>query len=92
MRNGLKFPEKMKHHNNVSSTSTKMIQIYFNWVMLGIEVMVFNVTFNNSFSYIVSVSFIDWENHRPVANHWQTLSHNIVLSTPRHERNLNSQL
>jgi hypothetical protein len=27
------------------------------------------------------------ENHRPVANHCQTLSHNFVSSTPRHERN-----
>ena len=25
------------------------------------------------------------ENHRPVASHWQTLSHNVVSSTPRHE-------
>jgi hypothetical protein len=25
------------------------------------------------------------ENHRPVASHWQTLSHNAVLSTSRHE-------
>jgi hypothetical protein len=20
-----------------------------------------------------------WENHRPVASHWQTLSHNVIL-------------
>ena len=26
------------------------------------------------------------ENHRPVANHLQPLSHNVVSSTPRHER------
>ena len=26
------------------------------------------------------------ENHRPVASHSQTSSHNVVLSTPRHER------
>ena len=26
------------------------------------------------------------ENHRPVASHWQTLSHNVVSSTPPHER------
>jgi hypothetical protein len=48
--------------------------------------MTFNVTFNN-------ISVISWrsvllveetrENHRPVASHWQTLSHNVVLSTPR---------
>jgi len=24
------------------------------------------------------------ENHRPVASHWQTLSHSVVSSTPRH--------
>jgi hypothetical protein len=27
------------------------------------------------------------ENHWPVASHWQTLSHSVVSSTPRHERN-----
>ena len=42
------------------------------------------------FSYIVSLSFIGggtrvpMENHWPVAlSHWQTLSHNVVSSTPR---------
>jgi hypothetical protein len=59
--------------------------------------MVFNATFNN-------ISVISWqsvlmleetgvpgENHQPVASHWQILSHNIVSSTPRHERGSNSQ-
>ena len=59
--------------------------------------MVFNATFNN-------ISVISWlsvllveetgvpdENHRPVASHLQTLSHNVVSSTPRHERGSNSQ-
>ena len=32
------------------------------------------------------------ENKRPVANHWQTQSHNVVSSTPRHLRDSNSQL
>jgi hypothetical protein len=31
------------------------------------------------------------ENHRPVACHWQTFSHNVVLSTPHHEQDSNSQ-
>jgi len=31
------------------------------------------------------------ENHRPVACHWQTLSHNVVSSTPRHKWDSNSQ-
>jgi hypothetical protein len=50
--------------------------------------MVFNATFNN-------ISVISWrsvflvketelfiENHQPAADHWQTLSHNIVSRTP----------
>ena len=50
--------------------------------------MVFNATFNN-------ISVISWrsvllmeetgvpeENYRPAASHRQTLSHNVVLSTP----------
>jgi len=53
--------------------------------------MAFNATFNN-------ISVISWrsvllvgetgvpgENHRPAASHCQTLSHNVVSSTPRHE-------
>ena len=66
------------------------------WIMIG-WFMAFNATFNN-------ISVISWwsvlleeetgvheENHRPVASHWQTLSHNVVSSTPRHEQGLNSQ-
>ena len=54
--------------------------------------MVFNATFNN-------ISVITWqlvllmeriglpgENHKDeVVSHWQTLTHNVVSSTPRHE-------
>jgi hypothetical protein len=32
------------------------------------------------------------ENHRPVTSKWQTLSHNVVSSTPRHDWGSNSQL
>jgi hypothetical protein len=60
-------------------------------------VLVFNPTFNN-------ISIISWRsvllmedtgvsgvNHRPVPSHWQTLSHNVVSSTPRHVQSSNSQ-
>jgi len=30
------------------------------------------------------------ENHPHVTSHWQTLSHNVVSSIPRHERDSNS--
>jgi hypothetical protein len=32
------------------------------------------------------------ESHQLSASHWQTLSHNVISSTPRHERGSNSQL
>ena len=60
--------------------------------------MVFNATFKN-------ISAILWrsvllleeigvagENHRPAASHCQALSHNVVSSIPRRERDSNSQL
>jgi len=69
-----------------------------NMKMLLVWFMVFNATFNN-------ISVISWwsvllveetevpgENHWHDANVWQTLSHNVVSSTPHHERGLNSQL
>ena len=56
--------------------------------------MVINTTFNN-------ISVISWrsvllveetgENHRPVASHLQTLSHNVISSTHRHVWNSISQ-
>jgi len=61
-------------------------------------VMVFNTTSNN-ISVISSPSVllveetgVPGENHRAVTSHWQTLSHNVVLSTPCHEQGSNSQL
>ena len=50
--------------------------------------MVFNATFNN-ISVILWLSIllveettVPGESHRPAASHWQTLSQNVVLSTP----------
>jgi len=60
--------------------------------------MVFNATLNNisAISWrsvlLVEETGVPRENHWPVASHWQTWSHNVVSSTPRHERGSNSQL
>jgi len=55
--------------------------------------------FNDTFSNISAISWrsvlLVWEigeNHRPVASHRQTLSHNIESSTPRHEQGSNTPL
>ena len=48
----------------------------------------FNATFNNisAISWqsflLVEETGIPGENQQPVASHWQTLSHNVVSSTP----------
>ena len=47
--------------------------------------MVFNATFNNILVILLrSVSLMKetGENHQPAVSHWQTLSHNVVSSTP----------
>ena len=63
----------------------------------GVRVMVLKNTFNY-------ISIISWrsvllaeetgvtENHRPVASHRQTLSHNVASSTPHHEQGSNAEL
>ena len=57
--------------------------------------MVFNDTFNNILVIpsvlLVGETGVPGENHRPVARHSQTLSHNVISSTPRQERGSNSK-
>jgi hypothetical protein len=45
--------------------------------------MVFNAPFNNISDILVEETGVHGKNHWPVASHWQTLSHNVVSSTPR---------
>ena len=58
--------------------------------------MVFHATFNNISVisrwsvWLVEETRVPGENHRTVASHWQTLSHNVALNTPSHEQDSNS--
>jgi hypothetical protein len=58
------------------------------------RVMVFNATFNNisveSWRSVLMVGETGGK-QRPVASHCQTLTHNVVSSTPHNERDSNSQ-
>ena len=64
---------------------------HWNDCRVSVMVIVFKATFNNSsiISWwpvlLVDETGVPGENHQPVASHWQTLSHNVVSSTPRHE-------
>ena len=67
-----------------------MLEISVGWFM------VFNATFNNILAIswrsvlLMEETGIPGEKHLPVANDWQTLSHNVVSSTPRPEGDSNS--
>ena len=60
--------------------------------------MALNATFNSisvmswQSVLLVEVTRISEENHQPAISHRQTLSHNVVSSTPLHEKNSNSEL
>ena len=60
--------------------------------------MVFNATFNNNsvISWrsviLVEKTGVPQENHQPAVSHSQTLSHNVVSNTHRHERGSNLPL
>jgi hypothetical protein len=63
-----------------------------NWNKYSVQILVLNTTFNNisvilwRSVLLVKETVVPGENHRPVASHWQTLSHNVVSSRPRLSR------
>ena len=67
-------------------------KLFISTHLIGSGVMVFNATFNNisvilwSSIFLVEETGVLRENYRPVVSHWQTLSHNVVSSTPRLNR------
>jgi len=80
----------------VSALAYFIRYIYYGIMILGLWCL--TPLFNN-------ISIISWrsvllaeetgvprENHRPVVSHWQTLSHNVVSSTPHSVQDSNSQL
>jgi hypothetical protein len=60
--------------------------------------MALNATFNSisvmswQSVLLVEVTRISEENHQPAISHRQTLSYNVVSSTPLHEKDSNSEL
>ena len=73
----------------------KDVNDYLGWLIVGwvgLGIMMFNATFNN-ISVILWWSILLVEETGVLGeNHWQIWSHNVVSSTPHHERGSNSQL
>ena len=80
---GSSFPRDQEY-TQVFVMLLKIRELELGFSVLCVCLMVFNTIFNN-------ISAISWrsvllveetggsgENHRPVASHWQTLSHNVV--------------
>jgi hypothetical protein len=69
---------------------------FFVFCLWNDSLMVLNATFNNISAIpcqsvlLVEEIGVPGEKHWPVICHWQTLSHYVVSSTPRHERGSNS--
>jgi hypothetical protein len=66
--------------------------------LYGVKVMMSNAIFNNisvilcRSLLLVEETGVPAEIHQPPTNHCQALLHNVVSSTPRHERDSTTQL
>ena len=64
--------------------STYIFSNLYVFIKYGLGVVVFNATFNNisviswQSVLLVEETIVPREKHWPAANHWQTLSHNVV--------------
>ena len=48
---------------------------------------ILDIPFRDTIQRLVAMETgVPGENRRPVGSHWQNVSHNVVTSTPRHER------
>ena len=94
--------EVTKSHKLTENDKTQFLEYHFScdtytpydglfWIM------VFYTTFKNisgiswRSGVLVDETGVPAENHRYIASHWQTLSNNVISSTPRHELSSKSQ-
>ena len=96
--NIVSITERSKGHRKLELVSALLVTTPLNnCVLVKVWFMVFNAILNNIsavswFSVLlVEETGVHVEHHRPVASQWQTWSHNVVSSTPRYERDSNSQ-
>ena len=69
-----------------------LIEVISSWTEQKLGSILNNISVTSWMSVLLEKTGIPRENHRHAASHWHTLSHNVVSSTPRHERDWTSQL
>ena len=92
--------ENLQHENSTKKTKQISVKLEAHPSLkvsdalsrVRVSVMVFNATYNSisaislGLVLLVEKTGVPREHHRPFVSHWQTLSHNVVSSTPHHER------
>ena len=68
-----------------------LIEIISSWTEQKLRSILNNISVISWMSVLLEKIRIPRENHRHAASHWHTLSHNVVSSKPRHERDWTSQ-
>ena len=76
----------------VIANNVKTYYDWFGWFMVFYDILKNISAISWWLVLLVEETRVPGGNHWPAASHWQTLSHNVVSSTPRHERHSNSQL
>jgi hypothetical protein len=95
---GNKWEEWSREKLSVWTGEQYEMEVAWKWYeQIRVNVMVYNTTFNNisvilwHLVLLLEETRVPGENQQPVASHWQTLSHIVVLSTSCHEQDSNSQ-
>ena len=76
------------------SMASSRIQVFIIGLWLGLWCLIFNNISVISWRSVLLVeeTGVPGENHRPAPSHWQTLSHKVVSSIPRLQRDSKSNL
>ena len=65
-------------HITLTATTSLICLLNYMFACLFVCLMVLSATFNNISAILMEETGVFGENLRPVASHWQTLSHNVV--------------
>ena len=75
-----------------NDTGTKVLLELKLWCLASLSTIFIISVVSWQSASLIEETGVPRENHWPAASHWQTLAHNVVSSTPLHERDSTSHL